>query len=61
MNQKLLKQQKEFYQFSIERKSKDCDALSINGFMFGHSHGLPASPTITPLSATQCLIEGTYF
>ncbi len=53
--------QKVFYQFSIHSKYEDCNSLNINGFMFGHSHGLPTSPTISPMSEIKCLIEGVYF
>ncbi|KXF80973.1 hypothetical protein [Enterovibrio coralii] len=58
---KIETQQNKFYQFLINGKEKECDELEVNGFMFGHSHGLPTEPQISASSKSSCLIEGIYF
>ncbi|MGY3568711.1 hypothetical protein [Vibrio paucivorans] len=37
-----------------------CTALSVSGYMKGHSHGLPTEPKVSNLNHNHCIINGIY-
>ncbi|WP_299143965.1 hypothetical protein [uncultured Vibrio sp.] len=50
----------EYYKISLPIEKNNCHDLSISGYMFGHSHGLPTNPEIT-YKNNSCIVEGLMF